>query len=798
VNSIGTTFYWATVPHVNAPGWQVQPPTEWATLVGHLVDHDIRESKDGRLWAPVEVNSTESRTNESVRAVTLFVMDFDCGLSPEEAVQVLRDGGFAYVIHSSHSHTLAKPKFRVVVPLSRPIPLADWREAWSYLHEVFGPASDVSCKNPSRIYFLPSAPPSGAFETWSDIAGGDPIDVDQVYRVIQERRDARKRKGQTESFARTGSIPVGKGDHRSVDLLAWLTASKVNARQEDGGEGKIFVDCPWKHEHTDGIQGPKDTYFLQKNDGGKPVFLCSHSHCKGHGWIDAANAIGGVDAFCAKEYLSPKSRQLERAQATAEPASGPTVQDSTDEEVAAAVEALAAPGVEWAILDDRGNPKCGVANAAAFLRHEFGGSPVRCPKCGTASIIKGKAEFGGGWVCFKKRGGCGAKFEDGDTSILAQSESAPPVRFNEFTRLLEINGAPVQDAMIARLLERLELASRQTKWARAHIDNALTLIAAQVPQYHPIREYLDGLEWDGQERIGPLAGGAVALECEAQQIHRAYLACFFVSAVARIMKPGCKVDTALVLQGPQGVRKSSFFRSLVPVDRWFTDDMGGLENKDASMAVGRTWIVEWAELESVRRSNTGSVKAFLTRQTDSFRPPYGRLIEDFPRASVIVGTTNEDQFLQDATGNRRYMVLPVTMIDTDAVVAMRDQLWAEAVHRFRTGEAWWLTTEESAVQREKNADLVSEDPWESLIARWLPKSSTFSTTGHYVSMAEILGGCLEIGKERRTRSHQMRVAKILGNLGWKRERRTVAGVQQWVYVSPSNQLQLNPDTLDVF
>lgn len=796
MNSIDTTFSWATVAHVNAKGWRPEAPASWDHLCEVLTSHDIRDTKDGLLWAPVAVSSTGSRTNESVVSISCLVLDFDTGVSPDAALETIRDSGLAFVAHSSHSHTLAKPKFRVVVPLSRPIPLEAWAEAWAYLHETFGPESDKACKNPARLYFLPSTPPEGAFDTWSERQDGRLLDVDTVAEAVAERR--RLAAAVAPAPARTGTKTIGRGDHRTIDLLAWLMASKVNARQEEGGEGKIFVDCPFKAGHTDGKQGPKDTYFLQKHDGGKPVFKCSHSHCQKNGWIQAANAIGGADAFCAEPYVSTKPLQLERSHAPAEPASGPTVQDSTDEEVAAAVEALAAPGIEWAILDDRGNPKCGVANAAAFLRHEFGGSPVRCPKCGTASIIKGKAEFGGGWVCFKKRGGCGAKFEDGDTSILAQSESAPPVRFNEFTRLLEINGAPVQDAMIARLLERLELASRQTKWARAHIDNALTLIAAQVPQYHPIREYLDGLEWDGQERIGPLAGGAVALECEAQQIHRAYLACFFVSAVARIMKPGCKVDTALVLQGPQGVRKSSFFRSLVPVDRWFTDDMGGLENKDASMAVGRTWIVEWAELESVRRSNTGSVKAFLTRQTDSFRPPYGRLIEDFPRASVIVGTTNEDQFLQDATGNRRYMVLPVTMIDTDAVVAMRDQLWAEAVHRFRTGESWWLTTEESAVQREKNADLVSEDPWESLIARWLPKSSTFSTTGHYVSMAEILGGCLEIGKERRTRSHQMRVAQILGNLGWKRERRTVAGVQQWVYVSPSNQLQLNPDTFDVF
>lgn len=743
MNSIDTTFSWATVAHVNAKGWRPEAPASWDRLCELLTSHDIRDTKDGLLWAPVAVSSTGSRTNDSVVSISCLVLDFDTGVSPDAALEIIRDSGLAFVAHSSHSHTLAKPKFRVVVPLSRPIPLEAWAEAWAYLHETFGPESDKACKNPARLYFLPSTPPEGAFDTWSERQDGRLLDVDTVAEAVAERR--RLAAAVAPAPARKDARPTGRGDYSTLDVAAWLDHHRWKYTREEGGEGKLFTDCPWKSSHTDGKQGPKDTYFLEKNDGGKPVFKCSHSHCQGQGFWPAMQAIGPADEFCRARL--PESVPARVSSTPSEPASGPTVQESTDQDVADAVDRLESPSLEWAIKDGNGNVKCGVANAAAFLRWEFGEGHVR---------------------------------------------------FNEFTRLLEINGAPVQDAMIARLFEKLELASRQTKWARAHIDNALTLIAAQVPQYHPIREYLDALEWDGQERIGPLAGGAVALDCEAQQIHRAYLACFFVSAVARIMKPGCKVDTALVLQGPQGVRKSSFFRSLVPVDRWFTDDMGGLENKDASMAVGRTWIVEWAELESVRRSNTGSVKAFLTRQTDSFRPPYGRLIEDFPRASVIVGTTNEDQFLQDATGNRRYMVLPVLSIDTDAVVAMRDQLWAEAVHRFRTGEAWWLTTEESAVQREKNADLVSEDPWESLIARWLPKSSTFSTTGHYVSMAEILGGCLEIGKERRTRSHQMRVAQILGNLGWKRERRTVAGVQQWVYVSPSNQLQLNPDTFDVF
>lgn len=763
------TFPWATVPRKTAKGWNPQIPSTWAHLVGMLTAHDVRQKKDGELWAPVTVGgNTKSRTNDSVLEISCIVLDFDCGVTPEAALEPIVQRGLAWVGHSSHSHMLAelvrgeesviaswamvqkrqnegfevseaaKPKFRIVVPLSRPVSAADWPGVWEWAHSRLGPDSDVACKNPARLYYLPSAPEETAFDIWSDCGQGDALDVDAILLEIEATRPAQPAAPLKPKS--TGAKPTGQGDYSTLDVLAWAQAMRMKPVQEDGGEGKVYIECPWKADHTGGKQGPKDTYLLNKHDGGKPVFKCSHSHCQGRGFWAILQAIGGADEFCAsRRQYAPKQRQLQAVEHhSASPSrevdpdtQGADSEVETDEALSDEIEQITQPGIRWAIKTDNG-PKCGVANAIVFLRQEFG---------------------------------------------------AGDVRFNEFTRLVEVNGRPIKEAAIARLIERIELASRQTNWSRGHIDSALQVLAEEAPKYHPIREYLQALSWDGVSRIAGLVhtlGMASPLE-----IHSRYLECFFISAVARIMDPGCKVDTALVLQGPQGARKSSFFEYLTPNREWFSDAMGGLENKDASMAVGHSWIIEWSELESVRRSNAGAVKAFLSRRVEHYRPPYGRELVDIPRSCVIVGTTNEDQFLQDTTGNRRYMVIPVGQsIDTDAINDLRDQLWAEAVVRYEYSEPWHLSQEESSQQADVNADLVAEDPWTALISRWLPRSSSFSTAGYTVSLTEVLRSCLEIPVERHSRASQMRVAQILRDLGWRRIQVMQNGRRVWLYQSP--------------
>lgn len=736
------TISWATAAHAEAKGWRVEAPISWERLVEALSSHDVRAEKDGMLWAPVSVVSSGSRTKESVKAVHALVLDFDQG-TPIELVKP-RLQGLSWVGHSSHRHSPSKAKYRIIIQLSSPVAAGEWPNVWELLHKRFGPESDIACKNVNRIYYMPSCPEESAWDSWAEHEDGAPIDVAPLLEAV------RMPKAPIVPVAAPRSRPVGKGDYTTLDVVAWAGANGVKVQTEDGGEGKRFLDCPWKAEHTDGHQGARDTYLLQK-PGEHPIFYCAHSHCKGRGFLALREIWRNADSYCQKEYVGtrtylepPPDRRsfVDLDSETLPPdldseddaaADHAGVADATDTEIAAAVDDVTRPpGLCWDPCTRDGDPKCGVSNAAIFLRHLFHGKDLR---------------------------------------------------FNEFTRFLEVDGEPVREQMVAQILERIERVSGQTKWSRGHIDMAVMLISADVPKYHPVRAYLQTLPaWDMVERIPNLLDGY--LQGEPKEIYRRYLECFFISAVARVMTPGCKADTALILQGAQGVRKSSFFRCLMPQESWFSDDMGSLETKDAQMAIGRSWIVEWAELESLRRSNVNSVKAFLSRQVDQFRPPYGREIIDVPRSAIIVGSTNEAQFLTDSTGSRRYMVIPVVAIDTDAVVAMRDQLWAEAYAKWLAKVPWYLTQEERVEQEAQNAEMTSDDPWLSAISAWLPTAGLFSSSGFAVTMAKILGSCLEIPKERQTRSAQMRVSSILAELGWLRKSRYYESQKQWVYVAP--------------
>lgn len=717
----GRPLQFALCPSVRARGWS-QESSSWEDLVRLLTVHDLREEKDGPLWSPVSVLETAQRKNESVEAVHLLVLDFDCGKSLEDVLPPL--AGWEMVVHTSHSHAPEHPKFRIVVPLIEPVPADRWKSWWTAFVADRAPDCDLACKNSARIYFLPSCPEEMFLEAQALHIPGAWLDPSPWLREELELPT-------NPTPERTGSAkPTGRGDYSTLDVRTWLKqVSGLNPQEESGGEGKLFIVCPWKNEHTGGAQGPQDTYVLNKHDGGKPVFKCSHSHCRGRGFWDLLSVVGDADRFCHGTF-EPAPRDH---------GNGPGLEGATPEQVDQAIQSIAT-GIEWDPVDGHGNPKCGVSNALRFLR---------------------------------------ASFKD------------HAVRFNQLTRLLEVDGQVIDEVAMAKQRERLEIVSGQTKWAQLHLDQATQILATEVPNYHPVREYLESLTWDGTDRLSSLIFDVFNVT-NPLAIQQRYIETWFISAVARALKPGCKVDTALILQGPQGARKSSFFRYLVPVEAWFSDDMGTLETKDSQMAVGRCWLIEWAELESMRRSNVGAVKAFLTRQVDSFRPPYGRSFVDIPRASVIVGSTNEDQFLHDTTGSRRYMVIPVQHVDTDRVAADRDQLWAEAVYRFKNGEPWFLSTDEMAVQAVVNAELTSEDPWESVLQRWLVDGASWTTAvGYYTTLGDIFSGCLEIPIERRTRLHQMRVAQVLASLGWKRQQMRREDARFWGYAAPQgfrNQL----------
>ncbi len=328
---------------------------------------------------------------------------------------------------------------------------------------------------------------------------------------------------------------------------------------------------------------------------------------------------------------------------------------------------------------------------------------------------------------------------------------------------------------------------------RAHIDRRLgytpgtqdveaaILTAAQDRPFNPILQYLRSLDWDGVPRLSAMAREYLGAE---HLIHAVMLRKFMIGAAARALWPGCKLDTALMLVGPQGIGKSTFFATLG--GPWHADTFVDITNKDSFSQIHSAWIYELSELENVVSGRAESrLKAWLTSTHDMFRAPYQRTAARKPRAVVICGTTNRSQFLTDDTGSRRFWIVPVARrIPRQQISEMRDQLWAEALCAAESGESWWLDEEIEGAHALLNREYHEEDPWHAQIADWLrPLHVTCTTT------AEVLGDALKIDVGRHDRASQTRVGRVMAELGWKKQR-DPRPPRLWRYVRPDDQVEM--------
>ena len=337
------------------------------------------------------------------------------------------------------------------------------------------------------------------------------------------------------------------------------------------------------------------------------------------------------------------------------------------------------------------------------------------------------------------------------------------------------------------------------------------LSAAHQNAFHPVREWLRSLEWDGQTRLALLAGqylggistaGSASLG-DAERIELGiYLKLlsvkWLVGAVARIMQPGCKLDTMPVLEGGQGAFKSTALRVLFGSE-WFSDSKLVIGDKDALANMQGKWCSEMAEMDSHRKADDTAFKQFLSTQTDRVRWHYGRRAEDVPRQSVFVGTTNMDEYGKDETGMRRIWPFAVGRIDIAAIKADRDQLWAEAVHLYDKGVPWWVDgdkvildpTTSPALASLFNApvnerdlfdrqaeDRMQIDAWMYPIIEWWDHNNGLP----YVTTAHILADALKLEKARWSRPEQMRVAAILKRLGFIRRKVGPSTARVWGFV----------------
>jgi predicted P-loop ATPase len=307
--------------------------------------------------------------------------------------------------------------------------------------------------------------------------------------------------------------------------------------------------------------------------------------------------------------------------------------------------------------------------------------------------------------------------------------------------------------------------------------------AAREHTFDPVRDWLETLKWDGQKRAERWlweAGG-----CPVDDYTIAVAEKFLIGAAARALRYGCKVDTVPVFCGPQGSLKSTMLRALMPNPEWFDDSFSPSEigDKDTLLQIHGPWLIEIQELDGLGKRESSTVKAFISRASDRFRQPYGRVTERHDRGCVFAGTVNPDAFLVDTTGNRRYWPVAFRRGNIKWIEDNRDQLWAEAVARFRAGDQWWLTDDLERLASAQQEAHRQEDPWEERVRKYIGEHP-----GKPICQGLLLNALLD-GAKSEDPKQGARIARILQILvreGWRREdhRRRIEERNAFWYVPP--------------
>ena len=390
------------------------------------------------------------------------------------------------------------------------------------------------------------------------------------------------------------------------------------------------------------------------------------------------------------------------------------------------------------------------------------------------------------------------------TALRLAPEWSGVLSYNELScRIIKLKQPPFTPSTTGNWTDEDDILTAE--WLqRNHIEVGINAAAAAAQAiahertFHPVRDYLTTLKWDGEPRISRWLTTYLGVEWSeySSQVGSKWL----ISAVARIMRPGCQVDTCLVLEGEQGIRKSSALR-LLAGDDWFTDQISDLSNKDSSQDLNGKWIVEFSDLGQMSRAEAGVLKAFLSRRIDHYRQSYGRRTQDFPRQCIFAASTNKDNWAGDETGARRFWPIRCGAIDIAALAHDRDQLWAEALSLFSDGANWWL--EDSAVitaATEEQSARFETDAWDHKVWNWIleqEKNYDIDEEARYrfrdpptqipysVSHEDILEKCLSLKPERWGGSEKYRISKIL----------TFHGFQRWSvpYVDQNGYVALDDD-----
>lgn len=353
------------------------------------------------------------------------------------------------------------------------------------------------------------------------------------------------------------------------------------------------------------------------------------------------------------------------------------------------------------------------------------------------------------------------------------------------------------DKLTGDWLQRPKYKLRPSK---ADVADSVNVVA-RSRAVHPVRAHLEALKWDGRHRVNLFAAkylGARPGKGEGERMR--YLAkisaILLLGPVARVMRPGCLLKTVVILEGPQDLGKSRAIRALCPRDEWFSDSEIPYGSKDAYQGLRGKWLIELAEIDKdlKGRASASTIKAFISSPSDYFRDPFGRRFADNPRQGAFIGSTNQSEYLTDETGGSRFLPFECGRPDVDAIERDRDQLWAEAYHRFLEGEQWWLDDADVlSFARGEQAARYAADVWTERVKAILAEADAPSLAldadvrnrpEDGVTTEWILSQ-LGIRTADQGTGEQMRVAKIMTAMGWTHRRKRVRGGERVRVWEPS-------------
>ena len=717
------------------------------------------------------------RKSDTVKVRT--ILSFDLDNAPVDFVLTMQlEAAYAWAIYSTHKHTPEAPRFRLLVPLSRPVTPEEYEAVARWMAQEIGlEYMDSTTFQPSRLMYWPSASRDAEYvfeyndeavldpdeilkkyPDWTDISYW-PVCPDEV-RVNKKKTDRQqdplKKQGPVGTFCRTYDVPAA--------IAAFL---------------------PDVYAQVDG-KDDRYTYLAGTTHGGLVIYddgaFCysNHSTDPAHGMDLNAFDLVRIHKYGAEDADAKEGTPTTRL---------PSYKAMLD-----------------LIRTDKNCIRTYDADKRAQAADVFSD--------------EGDEETDHEWrldLSRTKKGEVEATV-DNLLMILRRDEQLQGIRFNKLHRYVEITSRVPWKKELTEWKNAddselyVYLCINYANFKRQDLTDVLATVARER-SYHPIRDYFKSLpEWDGVNRADRIL--IDYLGADDSEYVREVTKRWLIAAISRVMRPGCKFDYVPVLSGPAGIGKSMLIKALG--GDWFSDNLSfdDMRDKAAAEKIQGTWINEISELKGMRKMEVEGVKSFVSRQEDIYRPAYGRQVEHNKRGCVFIGTSNADDYLKDTTGNRRFWPVEVSgkskIKPWDITDEIRDQIWAEAWYYYDVLDDTdlILSAELESVAAEKQIKALEADErlgfveeyldrllpenWATMDLSerryWLDGSEPGTVQRDTVCVMEIWSECFKNRKEDKKRSDSDDIVRILQQLGWKREDRATARVPiygvQGIYKRP--------------